>query len=78
MTCSMMSPERIPASAARLALGEMADEFHQALQANGCDAKLLRVDSRNHHSIVFMAVEDGDPVGRAMVDFVRQNADARK
>ena len=54
-------------------LGTMADDFHQALQANGCDAQLLRVDGRNHHSIVFMAVEDGDPVGRAMLEFVRRN-----
>jgi acetyl esterase/lipase len=59
-------------------LGAMADEFHQALRTNGCDAQLLRVDGRNHHSIIFMAVDDRDPVGRAMVDFVRRNAAAEK
>jgi acetyl esterase/lipase len=57
-------------------LGAMAGDFHQTLRANGCDAQLLRVDGRNHHSIIFMAVDDGDPVGRAMVEFVRRNVAA--
>ena len=53
-------------------LAAMADEFHQALHAQGCDARLLHADGRNHNSIMFMASEPGDPVGRAMLDFIRR------
>ena len=53
-------------------LPEMAEEFHEALRRHGCDAQLLRADGRNHNSIMFMASEPGDPVGRAMLDFIRR------
>jgi acetyl esterase/lipase len=56
-------------------LAVMADDFHQALREKGCDARLLRVPDRNHNSIMFMAMQDRDPVARAMVEFVRRNAE---
>jgi acetyl esterase/lipase len=59
-------------------LAEMADEFHQALRDHGCDAELVRVAGRNHNSIMFMASDPDDPVGRAMLDFIRRRlADSR-
>ena len=36
---------------------------------------LLRVDGRNHQSILFMAITPSDPVGRAMLEFVRRPRD---
>lgn len=56
-------------------LTEMADEFHQALVRNGCDAQLLTATDRNHNSILFSAIEPADPVARAMVEFVRRHTD---
>lgn len=53
-------------------LAGMAEEFHQALREHGCDAQLLRIDGRNHNSIMFMATEPGDPVGRVMLDFIHR------
>ena len=54
-------------------LVEMADEFHQALQGQGCEAQVLRVPGRNHNSIMFHAVAVDDPVARAIIAFVRQH-----
>jgi acetyl esterase/lipase len=55
-------------------LGPMAEEFHKALLANGCRSRLMKVAHRNHNSLFFRAVEMRDPVARAMVDFIRDNA----
>jgi hypothetical protein len=54
-------------------LPEMAQEFHKALGDHDCHSQLVRVEGRNHNSIVFMAVTDGDPVGHGMVEFVRSH-----
>jgi acetyl esterase/lipase len=51
-------------------LPAMAEEFHQALRAQGCDARLVKVPDRNHNSILFRAVEPTDPVARALIEFV--------
>jgi acetyl esterase/lipase len=53
-------------------LAPMADEFHQALVRHGCDARLLRVDRRNHNSLLFTAISPADPAARAIVDFIRE------
>jgi acetyl esterase/lipase len=53
-------------------LAGMAEEFHQSLRAHGCDAQFLPVAGRNHNSIMFMAAEPGDPVGRAILDFIHR------
>jgi acetyl esterase/lipase len=55
-------------------LPEMAAEFHHALLAQGCAASLVRVDQRNHNSILFRAIEPNDPVARAVLDFVRRHS----
>jgi acetyl esterase/lipase len=56
----------------------MAQEFHSALLDQGCDSRLVTVNDRNHCSIMYRAVEEHDPVARAIVDFVnRQTAASR-
>jgi acetyl esterase/lipase len=54
-------------------LPEMAAEFHRALSAQGCSSSLLRVEQRNHNSILFRAIEPNDPAARAVLDFVRRH-----
>jgi acetyl esterase/lipase len=53
-------------------LPEMAQEMHQTLLAHGCKSCLLQFNNRNHNSLMFKAIERGDPVARAIVDFVRR------
>jgi acetyl esterase/lipase len=61
------------------ALPGMAQEFHAALVGQGCDSHLFTVSDRNHLSIMFRAVEEADPVARAVVDFVyRQTTAGRR
>jgi acetyl esterase/lipase len=54
-------------------LGAMAEEFHHALKEKDCRAELLRVENRNHNSIMFSAIRVDDPVARAVVEFVRKH-----
>ncbi len=51
----------------------MADEFHQALMRQGCDARLLKVARRNHNSLMFSAIGDDDTAARAMLEFLKQH-----
>jgi acetyl esterase/lipase len=55
-------------------LAGVAEEFHAALLGHGNEAHLLRVQNRNHNSIMFRAMEERDPVARAMVEFVWRHA----
>jgi acetyl esterase/lipase len=59
------------------ALPWMAQEFHEALVHQGCASRLVSVNERNHCSIMFRAVEEQDPVARAVVDFVYQQTAGR-
>ena len=54
-------------------LPEMADEFHQALRRAGCDARLLKMEKRNHNSLMFSAIDSDDPAARAILEFVRRH-----
>jgi acetyl esterase/lipase len=58
-------------------LALMAEQFHQALRAHDCDAQLLSIDGRNHNSVMFMAADPTDPVGRGMLDFIHRVIAAR-
>jgi acetyl esterase/lipase len=49
----------------------MAEEFHKALIASGCDARLIKVKNRNHSAVMCNAIEPDDPVARAMLEFIR-------
>jgi acetyl esterase/lipase len=57
-------------------LPAMAEEFHGALCARGCEAELLKVEDRNHSSIMYRAIEPQDPVAAAMLDFIRRHTPA--
>ena len=53
-------------------LPEMADEFHRALVNQGCEARLVKVENRNHNSIVFSAINPSDPVAQGILQFIRR------
>ena len=50
----------------------MAEEMHRLLELNGVESRLLKIENRNHNSILFKAVESNDPVARAIVEFVNR------
>ena len=52
-------------------LAEMAQEFHRTLCEHECQSELYLVQKRNHNSIMFEAIAMQDPVGAAIVRFVR-------
>jgi acetyl esterase/lipase len=52
-------------------LPKMASDMHQSLLKHGNSSTLLIVEKRNHNSIMFQAIHPGDPVARAVLDFVR-------
>jgi len=54
-----------------------AEEFCAALRAAGCEAQLVKVDDRNHDSIMFRAIDPADPVAAGMVSFIRQQTQTR-
>ena len=45
-------------------LPDMANAFHKALAAAGCDVRVMRIARRNHNSVMFHAVSTNDPVAR--------------
>lgn len=51
-----------------------AEVFHRALVEQGSDVRLLKVKDRNHSSILYRACEAHDPVGGAILAFIRQHA----
>ena len=59
-------------------LGAMADELHAALKGLGCDSTLVKVPARNHNSVMFLAMNDSDPVAGRIVEFVRRNTTSAK
>jgi arylformamidase len=54
-------------------LPTMAEEFHTALTAQGVESQLLRAENRNHNTVIFRAIDERDPVARAMLDFVERH-----
>jgi acetyl esterase/lipase len=53
-------------------LAGMAEEFDKALVREGCNSRLVKVEKRNHNSIIFSAITPEDPVARAMIEFVKE------
>ena len=45
-------------------------EMHRLLQLHGVESRLLKIDNRNHNSVMFKAIDSSDPVARAIVEFV--------
>jgi acetyl esterase/lipase len=52
-------------------LSESAEEFHRALLREGCSSRLLKLDKRNHNSLMFSAIHPEDPAARAMLAFIK-------
>jgi acetyl esterase/lipase len=52
-------------------LPEMAAEFHQALLPEGCAARLLQMNARNHNSLMFSIIRPDDPAARAVLTFLK-------
>lgn len=55
-------------------LNAVAMEFHQALLDRDCQSEFLKVPKRNHNSILFLAIQNDDPVAAAMLDFIRRRS----
>jgi len=51
-------------------LAGTADDFLKVLRLNGCEADYLKVEKRNHNSVMYSAVKSDDPVARAILEFV--------
>jgi acetyl esterase/lipase len=51
-----------------------AEEFYEALRAQGGEAQFARIKDRNHDSIMFQAIDSADPVAAGMVAFIRQHS----
>jgi acetyl esterase/lipase len=52
-------------------LPDMAAEFHGCLKTHGVESQLIKIESRNHSSICFRAIQSEDPAARAMLAFIR-------
>jgi hypothetical protein len=52
----------------------MAEEFHRALRDQGCEAQFLKIQQRNHNSIIFRAIHPDDPAARVLLTFIRRHA----
>ncbi len=50
----------------------MAEEMHETLRKHGCASVHATIENRNHNSLFFKAAEPGDPIGRAIVEFIRR------
>ena len=48
----------------------MAEDFAKALRQAKCDVKCLQIGDRTHGSVAAKIEEDGDPVRRAILEFV--------
>jgi acetyl esterase/lipase len=53
-------------------LSPMAEAFHRAFLDAGCDARLCRMEKRNHNSIIFSIIRPEDPAARTILEFVRK------
>ncbi|MSQ97523.1 MAG: alpha/beta hydrolase [Gemmataceae bacterium] len=52
-------------------LPDMADEMHRRLLLHGCESRLLKIDNRNHSSVMYNAITADDPAAHAILQFVR-------
>jgi acetyl esterase/lipase len=54
-------------------LPEMAGEFQQALREHNNEVDFHRIPERNHHSIMFSAIQTDDPVAGTTLEFIRRH-----
>lgn len=55
-------------------LGAMAEEMVQTLKKSRCDVRLLKVEDRDHISIMTSLLKEEDPTRTAVLDFVKKHA----
>jgi acetyl esterase/lipase len=56
-----------------LPLPRMAEDFTAALKAKHCEARMMRIEERNHDSVMFWATSGDDPVIRAILGFIQKH-----
>jgi acetyl esterase/lipase len=56
-------------------IGGMSERFSKALKENKCEVECLKIDDRDHGSIIMKAVRnDDDPLTQAMLKFIAKHA----
>jgi hypothetical protein len=50
----------------------MSEDFCKALKDKKNSADTLKIEKRSHLSILMDAPKDGDPCGKAMLDFIKE------
>jgi acetyl esterase/lipase len=56
---------------------KMSEAFCEALRRHRCEAETVRVDKRDHISIVVRLVNQDDPATQAMLDFIARHSDLK-
>jgi acetyl esterase/lipase len=56
-------------------LGDMAENMCKVLKEHKCDASVLRVEDRNHISIIREMVKPDDPVRQSVLEFVKKHTE---
>jgi acetyl esterase/lipase len=54
--------------------GAMAEDFAKALRQARCDVTCMEIKGRTHGSVALKIGEEGDPVRRAVVEFIEKGA----
>ncbi len=60
-----------------LTLPEMAKEFAKALEEKHCEVQALEVRKRRHMSLLLNSTLDGDPVAKAMTEFIAKHTEKK-
>jgi acetyl esterase/lipase len=58
-------------------LDVMAESMCKALKDHKCEASALKVEGRNHISIIVKSIEAGDPTQKAILDFVGKHLEKK-
>jgi acetyl esterase/lipase len=60
-------------------LGKMAESFHAKLKESKCESSVLKVEKRDHISIIIkLSVDIADPATSAMLDFIGKHSEWKK
>lgn len=59
-------------------LGWMAENMGKALEKAKCEVTVRKVDHRNHYTIMYDMLDDGDPTKAALLDFVKKHTEKKK
>src|SRR4029077_11319825 len=53
-------------------IAQMSKDFTNALKESKVSAEMLKLEDRDHVTILLKASKDGDPCGKAMLDFIKE------